>query len=307
MRHSRRRGRNSIFCFILFLTRYRIRPSVSTASSMASPAPFSFPSQRLASERRNSKKSLPRPLLQSQTRIAQNLPEPPQSLTQTLRQVFMVRSPRAATHLSGPPFRAVSYDDLGPTSTEHLLHSQASISSRIYETYDARNNHTFEVSKAGDGLITVRKPTVEETAQLTHTKPVDRIERETIEQLVNAYFTDVAPLLPVITKAEFLATPNPAPILLYSMCLVAAARRQVPQMVFDSVRFLVNTIIKSEDVLSTASIPNVQALLILCMSGDCHSQFVPNALSALWIRLGTAIRMVSHFFFSVKSALIIPF
>ncbi|KAG6856458.1 hypothetical protein H0H87_004318 [Tephrocybe sp. NHM501043] len=179
----------------------------------------------------------------------------------------------------------------GPTSAAHLLHSQASISSRIYETYDARYHHTFEVGKTGDGLIAVRRPNVDD-AHHNHSKPVDlRIERETIEQLVNAYFTDVAPMLPVITKAEFLATPNPAPILLYSMCLVAAARRQVPQMVFDSIRYAVNNVIKSDDVLSTATIVNVQSLLILSMSGDCHSQFVPNALSALWIRLGTAIRM----------------
>ncbi|KAG5352350.1 hypothetical protein C0989_002732 [Termitomyces sp. Mn162] len=189
----------------------------------------------------------------------------------------------------GPPRGAVSYDHLGPTSAAHLLHSQASISSRIYETYDARNNYSLEVSKSGDGLITVRKPTLDDSA---HSKPTAlTIERETIEQLINAYFTDVAPLLPVVTKAEFLATPSPPPILLYSMCLVAAARRQVPQMVFDSIRFEVNSIIKSDDVLSTASIANVQALLILCMTGDCHSQFVPNALSALWLRLGTAIRM----------------
>lgn len=188
------------------------------------------------------------------------------------------------------------------------MHSQASISSRIYETYDARNNHTFEVSKTGDGLISVRKPSVEETAHFTHAKPVDlRIERETIEQLINAYFTDVAPLLPVITKAEFVANSNPAPILLYSMCLIAAARRQVPQMVFDSIRYMVNTIIKSDDVLSTASIANVQALLILCMSGDCHSQSVPNALSALWIRLGTAIRMVKKNFFPLQFSFLTPF
>jgi len=179
----------------------------------------------------------------------------------------------------------------GPTSTTHLLHSQASISSRIYENYDLRYHHTFEVSKSGDGLITVKKPSADE-AQLAHAKPVDlRIERDVIEQLVNAYFTDVAPILPIVTKAEFLATPNPPPMLLYSMCLVAAARREVPQAIFDSIRYAVNNVIKAEDVLSTASIANVQALLILCMTGDCHSQFVPNALSALWIRLGTAIRM----------------
>jgi len=62
--------------------------------------------------------------------------------------------------------------------------------------------------------------------------------------------------------------------------------------VFDGIRYAVNSVIKAEDVLSTSSIVNVQALLILCMTGDTHSQFVPSALSALWIRLGTAIRMV---------------
>jgi hypothetical protein len=119
-----------------------------------------------------------------------------------------------------------------------------------------------------------------------------RIERETVEMLINAYFSEIAPILPVITQAEFLSNPSPPPILLYSICLVAAARREVPQSVFDAIRYAVNSVIKAEDVLSTASIANVQSLLILCMVGDCHSQFVPNALSALWIRLGTAIRMV---------------
>ncbi|KAF5389940.1 hypothetical protein D9757_003653 [Collybiopsis confluens] len=179
---------------------------------------------------------------------------------------------------------------LGLTSPAHLLHSQATISSRVYKGYDARYNHTFQVSKNGDGLISVEKPSNEEQQQ--QSKPVEfRVERTLIEQLVNAYFTDIAPLLPVITQAEFLAHTSPPPILLYSMCLVAAARREVPQQVFDSIRYTVNSIIKAEDVLSTASIVNVQSLLILCMTGDCHSQFVPTALSALWIRLGTAIRM----------------
>ncbi|KAF9014087.1 fungal-specific transcription factor domain-containing protein [Cyathus striatus] len=184
-----------------------------------------------------------------------------------------------------------SYNALGPTSPAHLLHSQASISSRIYENYDLRYNHSFEVSKSGDGLIQVQKPAHEEQ-QLVHPKMVDvQIERDVIEKLINAYFTDVAPILPVVTQAEFLETQNPAPVLLYSMCLVAAGRREVPQKIFDSIRYTVNAVIKAEDVLSTATITNVQALLILCMMGDSHSQFVPNALSALWIRLGTAIRM----------------
>ncbi|KAJ7632756.1 fungal-specific transcription factor domain-containing protein [Roridomyces roridus] len=179
----------------------------------------------------------------------------------------------------------------GPTSAAHLLHSQASISSRIYEGYDSRYHHIFEVSATGDGLIRVEKPTQAE-GQISVPKPIDfQIESAVIEQLLNAYFSEVAPILPIMTQAEFLANPAPPPILLYSMCLVAAARREVPQTVFDSLRYAVNGVIKADDVLSTPSLVNVQALLILCMTGDCHSQFVPTALSAMWARLGAAIRM----------------
>ncbi|KAJ7271921.1 fungal-specific transcription factor domain-containing protein [Mycena haematopus] len=180
---------------------------------------------------------------------------------------------------------------IGPTSAAHLLHSQASISSRIYEGYDSRYHHSFEITRSGDGLIRVEKPVVSEGAPSVP-KPVDlHIEPQVVEQLLNAYFAEVAPILPIMTQAEFLATPAPAPILLYSMCLVAAARREVPQGVFDSIRYAVNGVIKAEDVLSTPSMANVQALLILCMTGDCHSQFVPTALSAMWARLGSAIRL----------------
>lgn len=181
----------------------------------------------------------------------------------------------------------------GPTTAVHLLHSQASISSRVYEGYDQRYHHAWEVSKDGDGVISVQSMPMDDK-QMPHPKPMDlRLDPDDIQELVNAYFKDVAPILPIVTQAEFLSNPSPPPILLYSMCLVAAARREVPQSIFDSIRYAVNSVIKSEDVLSTASIANVQALLILSMVGDCHSQYVPNALSALWIRLGTAVRMVS--------------
>ena len=166
------------------------------------------------------------------------------------------------------------------------------MSSRVYEGFDQHHN-TWEVSKNGDGVISVQTMSLDDK-QTPHPKPVDlRLDREVVQKLVNAYFRDIAPILPIVTQTEFLSNPSPPPILLYSMCLVAAARREVPQSVFDSIRYVVNCVIKTEDVLSTASTANVQALLILCMVGDCHLQFVPNALSALWIRLGTAIRMVS--------------
>lgn len=187
-----------------------------------------------------------------------------------------------------------SHGGLGPTSMTHLLHSTATVPSRAYHSYDLRYHHTWEVGKAGDGLIQVLEPTTDDSQQ-SLSKSIDPpIERDVVEKLINSYFTDVAPLVPIVTQAEFLALsdPSPPPILLYSICLTAACKRDVPQAVFDALRVAVNDVIKSEDVLCTASIVNVQSLLILCQCGDCHSQFVPNALSALWIRLGTAIRMV---------------
>ena len=167
------------------------------------------------------------------------------------------------------------------------------ISSRTYETYDMRYHHTWDVSARGDGVIQVNEPHQSEL-HLSHPKPFTlQLERDVVEKLVNAFFTEIAPMLPVITQEEFVASSPPPPILLHSICLVAATRREVPQQIFESLRHAVNSIIKMEDVLSTASIVNIQSLLILAMSGDCHSQSVPTALSALWIRLGCAIRMVS--------------
>ncbi|KAI0748532.1 fungal-specific transcription factor domain-containing protein [Daedaleopsis nitida] len=179
----------------------------------------------------------------------------------------------------------------GPTSTAHLLHSHPLVSSRTYEAYDLRYHHSWDLSADGDGIIRVHEPEQGEL-QLALPKPIDlRVERDVIEQLVNAYFSDVAPMLPVVTREEFIANNPPPPILLYSICLVAATRRDVPQKVFESIRYTVNSLIKAEDVLSTASVVNMQSLLVLAMVGDCHSQYVPHALSALWVRLGCAIRM----------------
>jgi hypothetical protein len=141
-------------------------------------------------------------------------------------------------------------------------------------------------------VLASQEPPSDDAASSSTPKQLDlRLEKDLLQRLVNAYFTDLAPLLPVVTKAEFLAMGTPPPILFYSMCLLAAARRDVPQSVFDSLRHAVNYLLKHEDVLSTTSVVHVQVLLILCMMADVHSPYVPQALSCLWIRLGAAIRM----------------
>lgn len=182
---------------------------------------------------------------------------------------------------------------LGPTSAAFLLHSTATVPTRAYENYDLRYYHTWEVSKSGDSFIQVAEPNPPSPAPALSRSPDLRIERDVVERLVNSYFNDIAPIFTVVSRDEFLSSPSPPPILLYAICSVAAAKRDVPPAVFNSLRTAVGALIKAEDVLSTASTVNLQALLVLGMCADCHSPFVSNALSAFWLRLGTAVRMVS--------------
>ncbi|KIY63059.1 hypothetical protein CYLTODRAFT_382829 [Cylindrobasidium torrendii FP15055 ss-10] len=165
---------------------------------------------------------------------------------------------------------------------------------RAYEMFDLRQAHQFEVFSPSptSPILHVRKSSTDPNGAPAPPLPKDmQIDSQLIQNLLNSYFTEVAPLLPIVTPQELLAIRLPPPILLYSMCIVAATQRHVPQTLFDQLRYILNALIRADDVLSTASIVNVQSLLILCMSADCHSQFVPNALSSLWVRLGTAIRM----------------
>jgi hypothetical protein len=146
----------------------------------------------------------------------------------------------------------------------------------------------WNVGKAGDSLINVSYSVVDPGIPKV---PENRIERDIVERLVNAYFNNLAPMFPVVTKPEFLANPNPAPVLLYTICCVAATLRNTPPGTLEAMRSAVSTVIRAEDVMTTASLPNVQALLILGMNGDCHSGSTYTAMSAAWARSGLAIRM----------------
>lgn len=179
-----------------------------------------------------------------------------------------------------------------PNSNSYLAHIPNTAPQRIYEAYEEKYHHIYEISQDARGFIHVTQPEEQTLAMPTTLDP--QVERDAVEELINAYFSEIAPVFPVVTREEFLSNSKPDPFLLYCMCLVTAARREVQQPVFEAIRFAVNTIIKAKDILSTPTLTNVQAILIMCMSADCHSQFVPAALSAVYVRLGAAIRMVGY-------------
>ena len=62
-----------------------------------------------------------------------------------------------------------------------MLHSQAMITSRMYESYDSRYHHSWDISSSSDGVIQVHEPQKGEYAT-THPKPADlHIERDVLE------------------------------------------------------------------------------------------------------------------------------
>jgi hypothetical protein len=162
------------------------------------------------------------------------------------------------------------------------------------EKHSMHPRSLWTVVSVGDGYIKVGSPSTlaSHEASLPTQGPDVRVERDIIERLINSYFSNISPILPVITKAEFIAfQPTPPPIILYSICLMAASLRDTPKGIFDALRKIVSSLIRSEDVLSNPTLANVQALLILSMSGDCHGTQNHALMSFAWTRTGTAIRM----------------
>ena len=167
---------------------------------------------------------------------------------------------------------------------------------RAFENYDQRYHQTWEVGRTGDGFIQVsdNSPPAS-SAALPRIVDPNRLDREVLASLINSYFREVAPQFPILSEAEFLSTPSPPPVLLYAICCVAASRRGVQREVFDGLRAAVNQIIKAEDVLSNASVVNVQAMLILGMSGDAHATSIAGSMTAAWLRTGAVctLKLVS--------------
>nr|XP_019000336.1 uncharacterized protein I203_07116 [Kwoniella mangroviensis CBS 8507]OCF63797.1 hypothetical protein I203_07116 [Kwoniella mangroviensis CBS 8507] len=198
----------------------------------------------------------------------------------------------------------------GPTSIAFLL--RTTIPTIPSEAFDLRHHNSWEVLEDGNGLIRVNAPpspplhadadpSDPTRAHNRLNKPV--LSGQTMSLLVNAYFSEVAPLFPIISRAEFAAKTPPSPLMLYSICGLGATRRQFPREIFAGVRGVINGLLRSNDVLSDAKIENVQALLLLAQVGDLHAQPTAATASASLIRTGAAIRMAQDLGLHRESAM----
>lgn len=163
--------------------------------------------------------------------------------------------------------RRSSLTSVGPTSLSFLL--QTSLPAGTSDAYDIREHNKWEVREDGTGMISVSAPPSssvfteagadDPTRGNRMNKPV--LSAQIMSALVNAYFDHIAPLFPVISKADFSSKSTVSPLLLYAICGVGATRRQFPREVFAGVRGVINGLLRSNDILSDARFENVQALV----------------------------------------------
>ncbi|ODN82866.1 hypothetical protein L202_01126 [Cryptococcus amylolentus CBS 6039] len=222
------------------------------------------------------------------------------TVTNTIRHVSSGHSPNYEI-VHEPRNREVASRVEGPTSISFLIHT--SVPPIQSEAYDLRHHNSWEVLEDGNGFIRVNAPPTAtgyadadpqdpSKAHNRLNKPV--LSAQTMSLLVNAYFNEVAPLLPIISRAEFAAKSNPPPLLLYSICGMGATRRQFPKEIYTGVRGVINGILRSNDILSDARLENVQALLLLSQVHDVHAQPSAPTASASSIRTNVAIRMAQE-------------
>lgn len=294
---------------------------MTSTSAFSSPSSRSLPSIQQTSPVYTA--SVPIPLESKPPRISasQEWPRPPsegarRSASASVRKreyepkdvIVSPKSAPAAKRQASKPFNdAPPPPDtrvLGPTSIAYIVHSTAFVPGAAIEQHDLKHHQTFEVGASGDGIIKFHKPPKNHAAMADGEDAGDaydiakipewirgRLAGDVAEKLVNVYFEKVGYLFPVMTKSEFLHLSPPPPLLLYSICGVAALSRDVPKEVLAAVKSMLNSLFRDMDLLSNSNNNTVKALLIMSLHSDLHGNTAVQGGTRCWNRVGSAIRM----------------
>lgn len=114
---------------------------------------------------------------------------------------------------------------------------------------------------------------------------------DTMSTLLNTFFDYDLQFLPIVLRQELVAERRVYPFLLYAICGLASTRREFPRHVFQRLRGVLNSLIRSNDLLSNARLEHVQALLIMAHNGEINAQPTAATASASMLRVTIAIRM----------------
>lgn len=181
---------------------------------------------------------------------------------------------------------------VGATSLSHLLHSTSTLPVEHLQQYDSKYCQSFEVKSTGDGFIQVannpKAPFDSSSGYNNGLEPPVGLPAELVEQLVNRYFETTAVRFPVVTRTDFLAATTLSPLLLYTICGVAALAHDIPSHVLRTVKILIAHALKDDEAMNRSSLQTIQGLLLYSYAFELERGA---AASRTWFCLGLAVRM----------------
>jgi hypothetical protein len=163
---------------------------------------------------------------------------------------------------------------LGPTSMTHIMHSTSTFPVEHMESFDRRYVINFEARQSGDGFIKVFRHNEDPGVQAAdpQTMPLG-VQGELVEQLVNRFFDTHAPLFPVLSRADFIASSPLDPMLLYVICGISSLNRQVPSHVLRTFKAHIAGLFRRDDFGATSNLQTIQALLLYVWSLELEPRF----------------------------------
>lgn len=185
---------------------------------------------------------------------------------------------------------------IGSTSLTHLLHSTATLPVEQLHNYD--NKHALSISAqsgTGDGFIRIKvadpndEPGENGKAGYIHHIPAPPgLQPEVVEALVNKYFEGPSARFPIISRTDFLAATSLSPLLLYTICGVAALSHEIPPSVLRTVKQLIAHAMRDDEAMNRSSLQTIQGLLLYSYAFELERA---TAGSRTWFCLGLAVRM----------------
>ncbi|WOO82049.1 Acetamidase regulatory protein [Vanrija pseudolonga] len=167
----------------------------------------------------------------------------------------------------------------------------SSLPRRSFEQHDISNHNHWEVTEDKEGRLRVSLADDGEDGSLSSSLEKYVLPADTMTTLLNTFFDYDLQFLPVVLRQELLAEKRVYPFLLYAICGLASTRREFPRHIFQRLRGVLNSLIRSNDLLSNARLEHVQALIIMAHNGEINAQPTAATASASMLRVTIAIRM----------------
>lgn len=152
---------------------------------------------------------------------------------------------------------------LGPTSISHLIHSTTTFPIDQLSPYDVKHSQTWDIKDSGDGFIKIYEA---EGEGMAANASLARIAPDVAEKLINIFFEKHAPHFPIVCRSDFVSSSSSSPLLLYTICGIAALSGGSWGSVLNAIKATLSEIHRSDDVAGNYSLPTIQALLMYSLS-----------------------------------------